>query len=86
MATNTTVTVAATSTEIRPALTGRLALTITNEGAAKIYLAEGEAAVVGSGIPLPPGATWEMPQANESFNAWNGIAVSGTCSVAVHER
>lgn len=85
MATNTSVAVAATSTLLRPALTGRQDLHLTNKGPAQVSISVGEAAVVGSGIILEAGQSYWMGT-NETFEAYYAISASGTSNVAVAER
>lgn len=85
-----TANVTTTSSIIVPAPSSRTSLVITNLGDVVIYLAEGETAVVGEGIPLQPNQAYITGQDSTSVGFTGSIhAIHGDIgnkAVAIMER
>lgn len=76
------VAVATTATLILAANASRKSAILTNNGAAAVWMGPTSGIAVGNGVVLLPG---DRLIDGDSTDAWYGIAVSGTVSVAVME-
>jgi len=77
-ATNSKVTVAATTTEVLEADDTRVFARITNDSDAVIYLALGEDAVMNQGIRLAVGGYFEINSDNLYTGSVNAISAAGS--------
>lgn len=82
-ATNTKVTVAATSTAVLTAKTAREFARITNDSDSVIYLALGAAAVMNQGIRLAVGGHFEINSTNLYTGTINAICSAGSKVLSV---
>lgn len=76
------VSVTTSATEVLAANADRKSAILTNNGAAAVWLGPNNTIAVGNGIVLLPG---DQLVDGDSTDAWWGIAVSGSVSVAVLE-
>ncbi len=80
------VAVGVASILVVPANPHRADCDLTNDGAATIYLARGEAAVIGSGLPLRArGGTYHFGQAGLWLGEIYAIATAPECNLAISE-
>ena len=78
METSDNVAVAATTTKILSANSGRVYASIQNTSGIMLWLGLGVAAVVGKGLRVSPGQTYEFtPETNGFVGQVNGILASG---------
>ena len=84
--TNTSVTVAATTTAVLAANVKRISALIINNSDEVIYLALGSAAVLNKGIRLDAsGGSFVLEDSDDFNGAINGISTSGSKVVTVVE-
>lgn len=76
------VAVTTSATEVLAANANRKSAILTNNGAADVWLGPTSGIAVGNGMVLHPG---DSLTDGDSTDAWYGIAVSGSVSVAVLE-
>lgn len=79
------VSVGTSTTTVLAANASRKGLTLVNNSAAKVYIAFGTAAVLGSGILLLPGGVFYMDEYSYSQAAVNGIASLAASSTTGQE-
>jgi hypothetical protein len=84
-ATEATVSVTTSSIAVLSADARRKYALISNGGAAGLWLSHGGTAVVGTGVYVPAGASYEIDADNLWTGAVAGIAASGTLTVGVLE-
>jgi len=83
---DTFATVGAVTTEVVAANTRRLDLDIVNDGDEAVYLARGNAAVMGSGIRVNPnGGSYRIGTTNLFYGAINAICASGQLNITISE-
>ena len=82
-ATNSKITVAATTTEVLEADDTRVFARITNDSDAVIYLALGEDAVMNQGIRLAVNGYFEINSDNRYTGSINAISAAGSKVLAI---
>ncbi len=78
-------TIGTSSGQLVAASASRKSLLLINYGTTTVWLARGGAAVVGQGIYLPAGASYEISIGNLYTGAINAIVASGTGSVSFEQ-
>ena len=83
---DTFATVGAVSTEVLAANANRVDCDFTNDSSQVIYLARGNAAVIGSGIRInPKGGSYRIGTNNLFYGAINGICADGEANLCISE-